>query len=216
MKPTLTKKLFLFLLIMLPGMASASMPSLKQLFMSMPESVLLLDSARRSDLMTYYEVKHVDSIANGMNGYVRIVLWDEPTLHFVIQTSHMGTLEVQVFDRVTPLFIAVSQTASAPASLSVLSFYSMRWEPVVMEMPTAQAADFLKSSLSDYNQIQAISWLTPLFVHYSFDASSMEIVATLAQKDFLTKEDWDHLKPMLATTVCRFSYHQGSWVRKER
>jgi len=216
MKLHLIKKLFLVLLTILPGIASASTPSLKSLFMSMPRSVLLLDSAKRSDLMTYYEVKHVDSIPNGMNGYVRIVLWDEQALHFVLQTSYMGTLEVQVFNHVTPPFIAVSQTASAPASLSVLSFYSMRWEPIVMNMPTVQASDFLKSSLSDYNQIQAISWLTPLFVHFSFDTSSMEIVATLAQKDFLSKEDWNHLKPMLSATECRFSYHQGDWVKHGR
>lgn len=216
MKRHFLKKLALFSLTILPCLAMASTPSLKQVFMSMPNSVLLLDSARRSDLMTYYEVKHIDSIANGMNGYVRIVLWDEQALHFVLQTSAMGTLEVQVFNKVTPPFIAVSQTASAPASLSVLSFYSMRWEPVVMNMPTVQATDFLKPSLSDFNQIQAISWLTPLFVHFSFDSSSMDLVATLAQKDFLTKENWTHLKPMLATTECRFSYHQGGWVKHGR
>lgn len=211
MKTTLLRSFLIVSLISVATSIAAKPPTLKQLFMSMPGSVLALDSARRSDLMAYYFDKKVDSVSNGMNGYIHIRLWDENTHHLILQTSRRGTLELQVFDKENPEFIAISKTVCAPACLSRLSFYTLNWDQLSIPSPDIHASDFLKTTLSAYDSTQAMVWMTPMFVRYSFDESRASIIATCDQKDFLGKSGWKGLQPDMKTSELRFVFHQGEW-----
>ncbi len=213
MKTTSLKRLLLLVLIVCSASVVAKPPSLRQIFMSLPNSVLPLDSAHRSDLMAYYYDKKVDSVPNGMNGYIRIRSWDESAHHFVLGTSRMGTFELQVFTNEQPAFIGVSKTVCAPACLSSLSFYSMNWEQLPLKAPQVQESDFLKKDLSADDLDFATSWMTPLFIRFSFDSSHPSIIATCDQKAFLSGDSWKQLQPYLKATELRFTFHQGQWVQ---
>jgi hypothetical protein len=213
MKTANLKQLLLLFLIVCSASVVAKPPTLRQIFMSLPNSVLPVDSAHRSDLMAYYYDKKVDSVPNGMNGYIRIQSWDENTHHFVLETSRMGTFELQVFTNEQPAFIGVSKTVCAPACLSSLSFYSMDWERLPLKAPEIQEGDFLKKDLSADESDFATSWMTPLFIRFSFDSSQPSIIATCDQKAFLSEDSWKQLQPDLKTLELRFTFHQGQWMK---
>jgi hypothetical protein len=214
MNTTVLKRLLLLALIASSISVYADPPKLRQLFMSLPNSILALDSAHRSDLMAYYFDKKVDSVPNVMNGYTRILTWDEHEHHFVLETSKMGIFELQVFKNDQSYFIAVDKTVCAPASLSSISFYSLDWEKMPLQEPEVQLSDFVKTSLSADEMDQVAGLMTPLFVRFSFDASKSLIVATCDQKSFLSEDGWQHLQPYLKTTQLYFVFQHGQWVRQ--
>ncbi len=213
MKTASLKHILLLILIVCSASVVAQPPTLRTLFMSLPNTVLALDSAHRSDLMAYYYDKKVDSVPNGMNGYIRIRTWDENEHHFVLETSKMGTFELQVFANEHPAFIAISKTVCAPACLSSLSFYTMNWERLPIHAPEVQENDFLKNDLSADALDFATGWMTPLFIRFSFNPSQPSIIATCDQKAFLSEDSWKKLQPYLKTMELRFTFYQGQWIQ---
>jgi hypothetical protein len=214
MNTTVLKRLLIFALIASSTSVYADPPKLRQLFMSLPNSILALDSAHRSDLMAYYFDKKVDSVPNVMNGYTRILTWDEHEHHFVLETSKMGIFELQVFKNEQSYFIAVNKTVYAPASLSSLSFYSLHWERMPLQAPEVHPSDFIKTGLSADKIDQVAGLMTPLFIRFSFDSLKSIIIATCDQKSFLSADGWQNLQPNLKTTQLYFVFQQGQWVQQ--
>ena len=192
-------------------LSAAAQESVEKLFQSMPDNLLWLDQSQRKDLFAYFTDKKVDSIGNNMNGYCKIIDYSEATKHLSLNTSRKGNMEMQILGTNANPFIGVIFTVCAPACYSTVSFYSLDWKPIEMQIPTLSASDFYANGLSEEDQATANRLLTPLFVRYSFQPGTTDISANCNAESFLSEADFKQLKPLLKNEVIRIVYQDGSW-----
>jgi len=205
------KQALLIVFSALSILSAAAQESVEKLFQSMPDNLLWLDQSQRKDLLAYFTDKKVDSIGNNMNGYCKIIDYSEATKHLSLNTSRKGNMELQILETKTNPFVGVIFTACAPACYSTVCFYSSDWKPVEMQIPALSASDFYANGLSEDDQATANRLLTPLFVRYSFQPGTTDIVASCNAESFLSEADFKQLKPLLKNEVIRIVYQDGSW-----
>jgi hypothetical protein len=205
------KQAFLIAFSVLSILSTAAQDSVAKLFQSMPDNLLWLDQSQRKDLLAYFTDKKVDSIGNNLNGYCKIIDYSETTQHLSVNTSRKGNMELQILGSKANPFIGVIFTACAPACYSSVYFYSFDWKPVDMQMPVLSASDFYANGLSEDDQATANRLLTPLFVRYSFQPGTTDILAGCNAESFLADTDFIQLKPLLKNGMIRIVYQDGVW-----
>jgi hypothetical protein len=192
-------------------LSAAAQEPVEKLFLSMPDDLLWLDQTQRKDLFAYFTDKKVDSIGNNLNGYCKIVDYSETTQHLSLNTSRKGNMELQILGAKSDPYVGVILTACAPACHSAISFYTSDWKPMEMEIPALSASDFYATGLSEEDQATADRLLTPLFVRYSFQPGTNNILAICSAESFLSEDDFKQLKPLLKIEMIHIVYQEGSW-----
>jgi Protein of unknown function (DUF3256). len=205
------KQALLILFSALSMLSATAQESVEKLFQSMPDDLLWLAQSQRKDLFAYFTDKKVDSIGNNLNGYCKIVDYNETTQHLSLNTSRKGNMELQILNPKSNPFAGVIFTACAPACYSTVSFYSFDWKPIDMQIPALSTSDFYANGLSDDDQATANRLLTPLFVRYTFQPGTNSILASCNAESFLSEADFKQLKPLLKSEMIRIVYQDGSW-----
>lgn len=207
---------FFFTIITLIVITSAQAQiSIEKLFYAMPGELLWLDKNQRTELFAFYKDKHVDSVSNKLNGYCKIVDYDETGQHLKISTSKKGTMEFMIFTGSNNLpAIGVITTACAPACMSSIRFFTTGWNPADVNFPVIAATDFLKEDLTDEQKKLAAGFLSPLLISYEYNKESGEIIAACNAESFLSKDDWKTLNPLLKSSRLAISVSAGEWKLK--
>ncbi|MDP4203260.1 MAG: DUF3256 family protein [Bacteroidota bacterium] len=188
--------------------------SVEKLFQTMPTDLLWLDQSQRTELFAYFKDKKVDSIQNSLNGYCKLIDYNEETKHLLLKTSRKGSMEMQVLGAESSPFIAVIFTTCAPACQSHINFYSPEWKQFTMDFPTLSASDFIAKELSEYDLSIANRLLTPLFISYAFTEQGKSITASCNARQFLADDDWKELKPLLKSEQLSIKFEDGAWKIK--
>ena len=188
--------------------------SVEKLFQTMPTDLLWLDQSQRTELFAYFKDKKVDSIQNNLNGYCKLIDYNEETKHLLLKTSQKGSMEMQVLGAESSPFIAVIFTTCAPACQSHINFYSPEWKQFTMDFPTLSASDFVAKGLSEYDLSIANRLLTPLFISYTFTEQGKSITASCNARQFLADDDWKELKPLLKSEQLSIKFENGAWKIK--
>lgn len=189
--------------------------SVEKLFKAMPTDLLWLDQSQRTELFAYFKDKKVDSIQNSLNGYCKLIDYNEETKHLLLKTSRKGSMEFQVLGPESSPFIAVIFTTCAPACQSYINFYSPEWKPIAMDFPSLSASDFLAKEISEYDRSIATQLLTPLFISYAFTEHGSDITAFCNARQFLAENDWKTLKPLLKSEQLSIKFEDGVWKIKK-
>ena len=205
------KQALLILFSALSILTATAQEPIGKLFQSMPDDLLWLAQSQRKDLFAYFTDKKVDSIGNNLNGYCKIVDYNETTQHLSLNTSQKGNMELQILGTKPNQFVGVILTACAPACHSTVSFYSFDWKPIDIQIPSLSASDFCTNGLSEEDQAAANRLLTPLFVRYTFQPGTNSILASCSAESFLSEAEFKLLKPLLKTEMIRIVYQDGSW-----
>lgn len=188
--------------------------SVEKLFQTMPTDLLWLDQSQRTELFAYFKDKKVDSIQNSLNGYCKLIDYNEATKHLLLKTSQKGSMEMQVLGSESSPFIALIFTTCAPACQSHINFYSPEWKPVAMDFPSLAPSDFVAKGLSEYDLSIATQLLTPLFISYAFTENGNNITALCNARQFLAGADWKELKPLLKSEQLSIKFEDGAWKIK--
>ncbi|MBP1641151.1 MAG: hypothetical protein H6Q17_2734 [Bacteroidetes bacterium] len=205
------RQIILLVFGVLSILSVAAQGSVEKLFQSMPDDLLWLDQTQRRDLFAYFTDKKVDSIGNNLNGYCKLVDYNETAKHLSINTSQKGNMELQILGNESVQFVGVIFTVCAPACHSSIHFYSFDWKPIDMQFPVLAASDFCKDGLSEDDRSAANRLLTPLFVRYSFQGGTNDIIASCSAESFLAETDFKQLKPLLKSDKIIISYQDGLW-----
>lgn len=187
--------------------------TIEKLFQTMPEDLFWPDKNTRLELMAYYKEKKVDSVQNNLNGYCKIVNYDEAAKHLSVNTSRKGNMELQVFGGDTSPFVGVILTVCSAVCHSDVRFYTTEWNPVELTFPALSADDFLKTGLSEEDMNNGRRLLTPLLVKYAFAKGKGEITATCSTG--LLSTDDKTLQPLLKEAPVTLIFENGAWKIKQ-
>lgn len=188
--------------------------TVEKLFQTMPEELFWPDKSQRMELMAYSKDKKIDSVQNSLNGYCKLVDYDESAKHLSVNTSRKGNMEFQVIGSDPSPLVGVIFTVCAPACTSTIRFYTTDWNPVEMQLPALSPSDFLQGGLSEEDRTNGNRLLTPLLVSYAFVKGKGEITATCNAGLFLSDQD-KTLKSILKETPVTFVFENGNWKRKQ-
>jgi hypothetical protein len=211
MKKSMIKRSIVSVFVLILLMPLSAQVSIEKLFQTMPDDLLWLDHTKRTELFAYFKDKQVDSVSNGLNGYCKIVDYDETAKYISVNTSRKGNIEMQVFEANSKPVVGVIITAYAPAVHSDIRFFNTDWTPAEINNPVVTVSDYLKTSLTTEELSLAQKQMTPLFVRYDFTKGSGEIVATCTAEKFLSEEDWKQLKPLQRSNLVKFVLENGTW-----
>jgi Protein of unknown function (DUF3256). len=208
------KQIILLIFSVVSFFSASGQISVEKLFQAMPTDLLWLDQTQRTELFAYFKDKKVDSVQNSLNGYCKLIDYNEETKHMLLKTSQKGSMELQILGPESSPFIALIFTTCAPACQSHINFYTPEWKPVSMDFPSLSASDFLANGLSEYDRSIATQLLTPLFISYAFAGQGSSITALCNARQFLADDDWKTLKPLLKSEQLSIQFEDGAWKIK--
>ena len=122
---------------------------------------------------------------------------------------------MQIFNDETSSFVGVIFSTCAPACDSQVAFFTPDWKPIAFSLPKVEASSYLLPNLSADNLVLANGLLSPLFVHYSFQKGTANLIATCTAEKFLAESDWKQLKPLLKQESIRFTFQKDGWKEQK-
>lgn len=188
---------FSLLLIALAAQAQNMAP----LVIAMPDELLIgVTLDQRKQLIAPEKDTAETVIVNAMGDTVeRLEFTDD---FIALQTSKVGTLQVKLLSLVNnSQIIGVITTVCGPACDSRINFYTTDWNPLGQSdlFPQINKDLFLKSNIDrtsdDFLNAYASLDMTP--VKLNFSADNKNVTATYDIQNYLSKEDYERLKPFL-------------------
>ena len=144
MKPF--EKHFLCILFALVAMAPARAQSMREVWLSMPDSLVgYLNKSKRIEAMDYRDMGLKLDVRNLLKGSTLV---DTLTADFIsVKLNKSASLQMKLLPRESDTLVCVVKTFCGPAADSSISFFTTRWQPVGTSMfcdsvsPLAQPVD---------------------------------------------------------------------------
>lgn len=197
-----TKRLRTLLLMMLV-LLCAEGRTVRDFFASEPGEVFgLLPRTVRLDMVDYYDNGTVVAANNNMGGTTQI---DTLTDNFLrVHTSQALTVELRMMQWKRDTILAVIETVATPVADSRITFYNKHWyrlsEIKPFRMPTLD--DFIVPGASKAQRRQVLEGIKFALIELRFGGDNFEqLTARHGLAEFLSKEEWEPLRPLLRPTL---------------
>ena len=141
------KKLFLLLLIINWPLMIVHGEDIKDVFTTMPDSLLpLLTEKNRHDMVDFYQNKMEAKVRNRLNDYVRLDTLTDSYLRLTL--SRVSSLEMKLLETTDSVsIICLVRTLSAPASDSQVEFYNRDWQRLHwLALPVAKTQEYFAAA----------------------------------------------------------------------
>lgn len=197
------KKIVYTFSLLLIGLA-AQAQNIAPLIIGMPDDMLIGVTLEQRKQLIAPEKDTVEAVVvNTMGDTVRRLDFSDD--YIALQTSKVGTLQLKLLSLVNnSQIIGVITTVCGPACDSKIDFYTTDWNPLGQPelFPRINKDTFLKANIDrssdDFLNAYASLDMTP--VKLNFSPSDKNITATYDIKNYLSKEDYEQLKPFLKDT----------------
>lgn len=182
----------------------AQSQNIAPLVIGMPDDMLVGVTLEQRKQLIVAENDTVEAIAVNVLGDAvkRLDFTDD---YIAFQTSKAGTLQLKLLPLVNnSQIIGVITTVCGTACDSRIDFYTTDWSPLKQSdlFPQITKDSFLKSDIDkttdDFRNAYAALDMTP--VKLSFSKSDKNITAVYDIKSYLSKDDYEKLKPFLKDT----------------
>lgn len=197
------KKIVYIISLLFIGLAVQAQ-NIAPLIIGMPDNMLIgVTLEQRKQLIVPVKDTAEAVVVNAMGDTVKRLGFTED--YISLQTSKVGTLQVKLLSLVNnSQIIGVITTVCGPACDSRIDFYTTDWNPLGQPdlFPRISKDTFLKSDVDrtsdDFLNAYASLDMTPIKLNFS--PSDKNVVAVYDIKSYLSKDDYEKLKPFLKDT----------------
>ena len=204
------KKLF-FALTMAAFTLNAPAQYISPFFTCMPEDIAdYLNAANRKDLIDLYKAGKTAKVENLLKGQSELKELADDQLTLQMNESSIFQMKLLPLND-TAKVIAVIRTACAPACDSKISFFTSNWKSLKVSdiMPNIALADFI---VADKKSPETLELLDIPFFSYAFAKDKSELIVTLDVKNFLGKEDFKKIEPLIKPAIT-LHWNKGTFVK---
>lgn len=214
-------KKLLFVIIGFICVVTANAQTMKELFVSMPDTLsLVLTKNNRADCVDFIASKMEAKVTNRFDNTSEVtVLTDDYLKADITECSSWEMRRLPVNDSI--YVICMITTVSGPVKDSNVCFYSTNWE----ELPKSQyiesfpvADDFFIASQNieeadSIKELRKKSYIT--FIQASLSEKDTSLSFTYTTPDYMNKEDGEKLKLYMRRDPLQYEWKNGKYVRKQ-
>ncbi len=209
-------KKILFAIFLTACSLNASAQYISPFFTSMPDDIFnYLSANNRKDLVDLFKAGKTASVENLLKGKTGLTELSDDLLTLKLSESATAQMKLLPLND-TVKVIAIVQTVSGNAKDSRIQFFTSMWNKIEVAevLPPVTLNDFInKEAWAEKNDPSALAALDVTFFSYSFSKNSNELTVSLDAENYLSKEDYKRIAPLLKP-VCKFNWKDGKFVKQ--
>jgi hypothetical protein len=204
-----------FILFLAAFALNASAQYIAPFFTTMPNDILpYLSVNNRKDLIDLFNAGKTAKVENLLKGETTLKALDENYIKLQLNASAVAEMKLLPLND-TAKIIAVIKTVSGKAADSQIQFFTSSWQKISIAelLPKITLNDFInKQALATNQDSTALQTLDIAFISFSFSKDSDELTVSLDTENYLSKEDYKRVAPLLYPTF-KLKWANGKFTK---
>ncbi len=203
-------------ILLIAGLLPVSAQDIKSVFLNIPDKMLFgVDNEGKNALVANPSDTVFVEVLSAFNGNVRRTAISDNFI--ALRTSSAGTLQIKLLPLVNnSKIICVVNTVCGKACDSKIRFFDTDWKPLPGSsalFPSLTTDLFINPDTDRTSQdfVNAFAVLDMTPVKVELDANDMSAKVSLDIGNYLSKEDYDKIKPFLIETPRVYNWDMASF-----